>query len=213
MMINDLLCQAHADFEELQSFHHKLLTKGVAAVDLPETPQLQAIALLGNHGRDEVAAQMLDVWSDLRNKSLVPYATEISEVSTPVLRLLSYARSALSDIPTIIDRLNSSVNPVPPSTLLLNVADAVEHFCWGQRVILTFKCRGAEALQISGDAIFGLETAILRSNERETLGGEVEFDADDGIIQFTVLSVTGDVFRKTVPVKTYQNLEAFYAEK
>lgn len=205
-----LISKIHEDFEKLFSVYQKLLTKGFAAVDLPEVSQLQAICVLGNHGRDEVVAELIDIWSELENRNLVEHDIPISKVSTSLLRLMVHARNSLSDIPTITERLNSVASPALPTSQLLNIAEVVDHVYWGQRVILSFKCKGAEALQVSSDAIFGLEPAILRACQDGSLVGNIEFYADDGSFEFTVLSVTGDVFRKIVHVNTYQNPEEFY---
>lgn len=206
MIINGLLIKAHTDLEDIQWWYQRLLLKGVAAVDLPGPRQLEAIALLSDYARDEVIEKLQHAWASIVDRNLI-HESPMHEVSTPLLRLLSYTLNAIDELPTLSERLdNAPVDAVPPSSLLLNVPDFVSHIRWGQRLQLPFKGNGVEALQISADAVFGLQQALIRSSA-DQLSGEIEFFADDGDIHFTLLAVTGDIFRKTVSVRTIKSLE------
>lgn len=203
-IIEVLLHQAHAAEMQLQIASRRLLTRGMAAEDLPDDSALRALALLGDHERANVLKQLRSGWAALQERGLVTDCLP-DDVATPMLRLLAYTLEHLDEIPPLLEALDVDEAPKPDQGMF----QCPEKICgvyWGQPLSIRFSAQGIDAIRIQADAVFDLEPVLVRATDGQLSGG-CEVLADSGRITFNMSASAGGVFQHILAITTATTLE------
>lgn len=201
--VEALLHQAHAAEMQLQMESRRLLTRGMAADDLPDGRALRALALLGDHERADVLEQLRNGWACLEERGLVVDPPEV--VPTPLLRLLAYTLDHLDEIPPLLEALDVDDAPQPVQGMF-QCPEHIRGVYWGQPLSIHFLGQGVEAVRIQADEVFDLEPVLVRAAEGH-LSADCEVLADSGRITFTLIASAGGVFQHVLTVTTATTLE------
>jgi len=188
----------------------ELQSRGLAAEDLPERRAIRAIALLGDHDRAAVVADVRDAWDELRDCDATE-APSPDAVSTPLLRLLSYARPHASNMVSLRETLEvaDTADTPHPTPEMFQCEQYVDGAFWGRCVRVHFTANGIDALGIRPDAVFGFrpQPQVLRATEGR-IHGEFSVLADRGSITFLMRrSATGEVYRHVMTVRLAETPE------
>lgn len=191
--VEHVLNAAHRELAELQTMSRTLSRHGLAASALPHTDTMMAMALLGDHGRTQVIADLSGQWADLQEKGLVH--GDIHAHSTPRLRLLHLVQPASESLAGVRTRLASGpAQPAPPE--VFRCAATVRDLMWGQLVRLDYQINGADYLLIQPDRSFRRVPALI--DTRGGAGhGNIELPGEAGEVVFSILGSDGEVYRHT----------------
>lgn len=190
-----LLDDAHRDYAALRDRREALIRFGIGSDHLPNEVTLMAFALLGDHDRADVAADLETHWESLQSKGLVRGA--IADLPTPELRLLAHVQPLTDGIEDVWQRLQGAAQVPEAPHGVLRCASRVQGL-WGQLARLHFSAKDAAYVLISSDPIFGLQPALLAADRSGQCAGCFSFPVDDGEIRLTLLQRSGDVFRHSV---------------
>ena len=107
MTFNALMAQWLKANSELHSLKQSLGQKGFSPEELPTDSQIKAIALLGEHGREQLEISSSDLVL-LQSRGIAREYRSIDAVPTPTLRFLSVLLPFLGDIPDIVSLLEAA---------------------------------------------------------------------------------------------------------
>lgn len=193
--VETLLAAAHRDLDALRERRGALELRGVGSDHLPDDVTLMAFALLGDHERDALRAQVCGRWTALQSKGLVYGA--IDEASTAEFRLLEHVRGHTEAIGPAWQQLREAVGAPEPPHDIWRCARRVRGL-WGQWARLRFSVRGVSHLLIDPDPIFGLQPALLATDPDAGYTGSLPFPIDNGAITISLLRRGGEVYRHVV---------------
>lgn len=192
-----LLHQAHRNYDELRAVRARLQLQGVADHELPGQPVLQAFALLGDHERTQVLAQVRPHWQALVDRGVV--RGQAQDLVTPHLRLLLAAQPAMANLATVQARLRAPA-ALPANPTQLRCANEVSGLRWGQRINLHFVASGVEYLLIEPSRELRHAPVLLN------LGGGIHhrqlvLPGRAGQVVFSLVDGSGQVFRHTLVMR------------
>lgn len=196
--IETLLAAMHHDLAALEGRRDALERAGIARDHLPDEVALMAFALLGNHEREVLVAQLRPHWATLESKGCVYGA--INEIITPLLRLLAHALPHANTIDPLGEQLrNAGDAPAPPSDVWRCAAHVGG--LWGQQARLHFSMQDVQHLLIDPDSVFGLRPRLLAADPEARHTGAFSFPIDNGAITISLKHRNGEVYRHVVEVK------------
>lgn len=194
--IETLLAAAHQNLDALRERRTALERSGVGRDHLPDE-LVMAFALLGDHERDTLLAQVRGHWATLQSKGLVHGA--IDDATTAELRLIEYVREHTDAIGPVWQQLREVVEAPEPSHDIWRCATRVRGL-WGQLAHLHFSMQGVCHLLIDPDPIFGLQPALVAADPDDRHTGSFPFPIDNGAITISLLHRSGEVLRHVVQV-------------
>jgi hypothetical protein len=193
--IEALLTAAHRDRTLLEQRCGALERAGIAAEHLPEPVARMAFALLGDHERETLVADLRTHWGALQAKGLV--AGAIQEAATAELRLLVHVREHTEAIGSVWERLQAAGDAPEPPRGIWHCARRVRGL-WGEPARVHFRMDGVRHLLIEPDPIFGLQPALMAADPDLRHSGSFQFPVDHGAIRITMLHRSGALYRHTV---------------
>lgn len=193
--IEALLQAAHREFARLGERHGILLRSGVSGDHLPDTRELMAFALLGDHERTAMLQRLRPHWTMLQSKGIA-HGT-IDKASTPELRLLNHALPHTEAIDDVWHRLTDAVEAPEPPPGALRCVTRVRGL-WGQLARLHFAARDVLYLLVSPDPIFRLQSALVAARPAGDCAGSFVIPIDDGNITISLLGKNGAIYRHVV---------------
>jgi len=193
--IEALLAAAHRDRALLERRCEALQRAGIAADQLPEPLARMAFALLGDHERETLVADLRADWGALQAKGLV--AGAIQEAPTAELRLLAQVREHTAAIGSVWERLQEAAGAPEPPRGLWHCARRVRGL-WGEPARVHFRMDGIGHLLIDPDPIFGLQPALLAADPDRRHSGSFQFPIDRGAIRISLLDRGGALYRHTI---------------
>jgi hypothetical protein len=196
--IETLLDAMHRDLNALHERRSALVRSGIDRNHLPDGVALMAFALLGNHGRDALLAQISGHWASLQSKGLVYGA--IDDAPTAELRLLALALPHAEVIGPVWRQLRETAEANEPPREVWRCPTRVRGL-WGEEARLHFSLKGVSHLLIAPDPIFGLQPAMLAVDPDGGHTGWFAFPTDNGNITISLLHRSGEVYRHVVEAR------------
>jgi|GEM_PF-2910022 hypothetical protein len=193
--IEALLTAAHRDRALLERRCVALQRAGIAAEHLPEPLARMAFALLGDHERATLMADLHGQWGTLQTKGLVAGAIEAA--ATAELRLLAHVREHTAAIGSVWERLQAAAEAPEPPRGIWHCARRVRGR-WGQPARVHFRMEGIRHLLIDPDPTFGLQPALVAANPDRGQSGSFQFPIDRGLIRISLLDRNGALYRHTI---------------
>ncbi|MGH8598323.1 MAG: hypothetical protein ACREXT_16850 [Gammaproteobacteria bacterium] len=195
--IETLLLAAHRDRDALLKRRNALAIRGIDRDHLPDDVVVMAFALLGDHERDRLIAQLKNHWDALQSRGLAYGA--INSATTAELRLLEHVREHVMAIGTVLHQLRETAAALPPPR---EIWRRTEPQCgiWGQMTQIDFSVQGASHLLIDPDPIFGLQHAVLAANPEHLYSGSFHVPIDNGDITISLLYRSGEIYRDVVRI-------------
>lgn len=190
--IERLLQNTHRAYFRVRQERDALARSGISRSHLPDDPALMAFALLNDHDRNRVVAEVLPVWHQLLAKGLASGA--LAETPTCTLRLLAHVLPLIEEVESIWSRLESAGDaPEAPRKLLRCPTRAAG--LWGQPISLHFAAGDCAYLMIAPDEVFGRQPTLLPGEASGHLAGAVVFPCESGSVRFTLLTRGGEVYQ------------------
>lgn len=193
--IETLLSGAHRDRALLERRCVALQRAGIAAEHLPEPLARMAFALLGDHERATLVADLRGQWGTLQAKGLV--AGAIQEAATAELRLMVHVREHTAAIGSVWERLQEAAGAPEPPRGIWHCVRRVRGL-WGEPARVHFRMDGIRHLLIDADPIFGLQPALVVADPDRRQSGYFQFPIDRGLIRISLLHRDGALYRHMI---------------
>ncbi len=193
--IESLLVAAHRNLSVLQERRSALERGGIGQDHLAADEVLTAFALLGEHERDAMLAEVGAHWAALQSKGLV--CGGIENATTPVLRLIAHILPHTKAIGSIWQQIRGAVDaPEPPHGTWHSATSVCGS--WGQLARLHFSVQDVEHLMIDPDPVFGLQPVLVALDPDRCHTGSFPFAIDNGVITMRLRHRNGNVYRQVV---------------
>ena len=195
--VEALLNEAHRNRNSLYERRRMLGMRGIDLNHLPDDISLMAFALLGDHEREPLVAELRGEWPDLQTKGLV--SGSINAMSTAELRLFIHALEHLETISSVWQQLRNADTAVEPPTVVWDSKRQLNGF-WGQPLGLVFWAQNVSHLLIEHDPVFGIQPALMVLDPDLGHSGSFQVPIDNGLITVSLMHRSGDVYRLSISV-------------
>lgn len=216
MTFNTLIAERLKIRDELLSLQRTLGQKGFSENELPKDSQLNAIALLGEYGRDQLEITSSDLVL-LQSRAIAREYRSIDAVPTPTLRFLSALLPFLADIPDVVSLLQvAAASEETPDFIAgtLVTPDEIRLYGCGIPVEVELQARDLEYVGIVLP-FSGTDLSVLAINEPSALDLTVSAPLYSHHPEQQNLLVVGckgsQVFRREVPVRILNEQETLEA--
>lgn len=215
MTFNALMAQWVKTNSELHSLKQTLGQKGFRAGELPTESQIKAIALLGEHGREQLEISSSDLVL-LQSRGIAREYKSIDAVPTPTLRFLTVLLPFLADIPDVVSLLEAAATSEETPDFVagaLVTPDEIQLYGCGIPVEVELQVRDVEYVGIL--LPFSAELSVVAINEPSAMDLTVFAPLYSHQPEQQHLLVVGckggQVFRREVPVRILNEQETLEA--
>lgn len=186
-----LLAAVHGNLGLLRRRRALLANAGIDGDHLATPAATAAFALLGDHGRDRVVAELQAHWPALQAKGLAQGA--IDSTPTPVLRLLAHALPHTRAVASIWDQMAAHDDlPRPPGSVW-TCPHAIAGL-WGQEASLHFTVFDVDYLLVQPDLVFGVQPRLIALDADARVTGSIRVPVDEGRVEIRIRHRDGRVF-------------------
>ncbi|KPF84175.1 hypothetical protein IP70_16670 [alpha proteobacterium AAP38] len=198
--IEHLLAAAHQVLPRLRQRREVLIRAGVNREMLPSDHDLRAIALLGDHDRDDMVERLRSAWPNVLAQGLASGA--LVAQPTPLIRLMVQSLPLTAAIDTIWNRFqhaDGQVRAADPGTI-----DCAAHVSghWGQMARVHFRIPDVVHMLIRPDSIFATQPALIAADPTGWCAGSLSVPIDNGGVSLTWLTRDGAMLRHIVRFDT-----------
>lgn len=204
-MIAAIIDRFYAAVEKQQALGRQVTHRGLQPSQVPSENLMLAYAALGDHDRAGVMQKLsADSWQALEERAIV--RGEMSDFSTPELRLLTAMLPALLALPDLDELFEAPAMTNSPEAIeVIRVRIKPQNPLWGQPVRLEYELNSVAYVRIRADDVF-MRRPLTRYIENETECRYIELPADNGDVVFTLLMRDGRVLehRETLQLPTWE---------
>jgi hypothetical protein len=190
-----LLQAAHRQLAGLRVRRRELMSCGIDDAHLPDERALMAFALLGDHDRGALLAELDTEWADLEARGMTNASLKAS--ATTELRLLSSVLPVAHVVEPVRARMQRAEKlPMPPVDVW-RCTHSIRG-ARGQIAKIAFMCRedcGLRYLWIEPDPVFGHKPKLWA---RPPAVGFFRLPIDDGKVRITMLCHDGRMWRHSI---------------